>query len=106
MVIRESATNTNVQQLTVDVDLCSKYYRASRYRVLCAVIVLVELSALVAQTNDLHFWKTAYIYKDLTELHMRVGCASTELRMHGTKIWIPKNLNMYLSNNSQGRLSN
>ena len=63
-------------------DLCLKYYRASRYRVVYVMIVFIELSALVAQINDLHFWKTTYIYKDLMELHMRDVCVSTEYFTH------------------------
>ena len=30
----------------------------------CVMIVLVELSALVAQINDLHFLNTTYIYEE------------------------------------------
>ena len=32
-------------------------------------LFLSNEDALVAQINDLHFWKKTYIYKDLTELH-------------------------------------
>ena len=48
-----------------DIDLCLKQYRAPRYRILC-MIVLVEISALVAQVNDVHFLKQRIFTKTLT----------------------------------------
>ena len=33
------------------------------------ILFLSNEGTLVAQINDLHFWKTAYIYKDVTVLH-------------------------------------
>ena len=49
------------------------------------LLFLSNEGALVTQINDLPFWKTTYIYKDLTELHMRNICvrdapAGTKLR--------------------------
>ena len=37
---------------------------------------------------------------------MRVDCASTELRMYDTKMWILKHPNVYLNNKFQRRLNN
>ena len=51
-----------------DADLCLKYYRAPRYRVQCLIIVLVELSELVAKINDLHFLEQRIFTMALTEV--------------------------------------
>ena len=48
---------SNLCSMLSDADLCLKYYRASRYRVRCVMIVVVELSALNAPINDLHLFK-------------------------------------------------
>ena len=79
-----------MRRKTIVADLWLKYYRAPRYRMRCLTILLGG-RALVAQINDLHFWKTTYIYKDFTELHVRdvlyvqncvrVARARTEPRM-------------------------
>ena len=52
----------------VDSDVFLKYYRAPRYRARCIIFVLVELSVLVAQINDLRFLKQRISRKTLTEV--------------------------------------
>ena len=69
------------------------------------MIALDELSA-IAQINNLHFLKQRIFTKTLTELQLRVDCASTEMWMRWYKNVDTENLNVYLSNELQGRLSN
>ena len=44
------------------------------------IIVLVERKCAGCTNKCLHFGETTYVYKDLTELHMRAVCSSAELR--------------------------
>ena len=63
-----------------------KICAASRYRGYRVMIVFVKLR----YSDCTNKWSSPFETTTLTELHMRVDCASTELWIYDTKMWILK----------------
>ena len=87
--------------LLTDADLCLKCRRAPRYCVHC-----VEQKCTDCTNKWFSLFETTYIYKDFNVGHICVLIVRVQsCECSDTKMWKLKNLNVYLSNKFQGRLS-